>query len=92
MPQIIKIGAFVVYFWIGEGEPLEPIHVHIHEGVPAENATKVWITRSGKTIVANNNSKIPDVTLRKLIKVIEANSDLICQKWSSYFDEISYYC
>ncbi len=41
MPQIIKIGSYVVYFWSNEGEPLEPVHVHIVEGVPSQNSTKV---------------------------------------------------
>ena len=29
MPQIFSIGAYIVYFWSNEGEPLEPIHIHI---------------------------------------------------------------
>ena len=92
MPQVFKIGSYIVFFWIGEGEPLEPIHVHIAEGKPRENSTKVWITKSGKALLANNNSKIPDFMLRRLIKMIEANSDTIISKWIDYFDEISYFC
>ena len=92
MPQVFKIGSYVVFFWIGEGEPLEPVHVHICEGVPTANATKVWITRSGNTLLANNNSKIPENTLRRIIKMIEANSDNVCSLWIKYFDEITYYC
>ena len=48
MPQVFKIGPYWVYFWSNEGRPLEPIHVHVAEGSPAPNATKIWITRSGK--------------------------------------------
>lgn len=92
MPQVFKIGSYVVFFWIGEGEPLEPVHVHLAEGTPTANATKIWITKSGKTLLANNNSKIPEVTLRKLLRMIEANTDKICGMWLNYFDEISYYC
>jgi len=44
MPQIFKIGSYIVYFWSNEGEPLEPIHVHIVEGIPSGNATKVWMS------------------------------------------------
>lgn len=92
MPQVFKIGSYVVFFWISEGEPLEPVHVHIAEGTPSANSTKIWITKSGKTLVANNNSHIPVATLRKLLRMIEANSDDICKKWESYFDEIGFYC
>ena len=27
MPQVFKVGAYWVYFWANEGEPIEPIHV-----------------------------------------------------------------
>ena len=92
MPQVIKIGAYVIYFWLDEGKPLEPIHVHIAEGVPRPNATKVWLTQSGKAILASRHSEISAVDLRKLIRVVEANADLIREKWLDYFEEIRYYC
>lgn len=43
MPQIFKIGPYTIFFWSNEGNPLEPIHVHIAEQANP-NATKVWIT------------------------------------------------
>ena len=55
MPQLFRIGPYIVYFWPNEGIPQEPVHVHIVDGKPTANATKFWITRSGKTILANNN-------------------------------------
>ena len=45
MPQIFRVGSYIVYFWSWEGEPLEPVHVHIAEGIPQEFATKIWITK-----------------------------------------------
>jgi hypothetical protein len=92
MPQIFKIGAYVVFFWTDEGKPLEPVHVHVSEGKPAKYATKIWITKSGKTLVANNNSKIQPNELRKLIRIIEANTEDICNEWFRYFRQIEYYC
>ena len=92
MPQVIKIGPYIIFFWLDEGRPLEPIHVHIAEGVPRANATKVWLTQSGKAILANNHSNIPAIDLRKLIRIIEANADIIREKWLDYFDDIHYYC
>ena len=80
MPQVIKIGAYVIFFWLDEGRPLEPIHVHIAEGVPRANATKVWLTQSGKVILSSRHTEIPAPDLRKLIRVAEANVDLIREK------------
>ena len=92
MPQIFRVGPYLIYFWANEGAPMEPIHVHISEGVPSKNATKVWITRSGKCLLANNNSKIPSRALRIDMQVIEARNREIIEKWTSYFGEISYFC
>ena len=92
MPQVIKIGPYVIYFWLDEGRPLEPVHVHIAEGVPKANATKVWLTQSGKAMLASRRSEIPAADLRKLIRVIEANADEIREKWMEYFGELRFFC
>ncbi len=92
MPQVFKIGSYWVYFWSNENIPLEPVHVHISKGKPTPNATKFWITKSGKCLLANNNSDYSIKTLNYLSKAIEANADLVIEKWLSFFGEILYYC
>ncbi len=32
MPQIFRIGAYVIYFWANGSDPLEPVHVHMAKG------------------------------------------------------------
>lgn len=91
MPQIFRIGSYIVYFWSNENDPLEPVHVHIAEGRASANATKIWITSAGKALLCNNNSKIPQRELRRMVRIIEANSALILDKWYSQFGEIRYY-
>ena len=92
MPQIFRIGPYIIYFWSNENDPLEPIHVHIAEGRAAANGTKVWITSRGKTLLCNNNSRIPAPVLQNLLRVIEANSSDIIEKWFAHFGQITYYC
>ena len=92
MPQVFRIGPYVVYFWSNESDPLEPVHVHIAKGRATANGTKVWITSSGKALLSHNNAKIPAPILRDLLRIIEANSASIIQKWASHFGQISYYC
>lgn len=92
MPQLLRIGPYSVYFWSNENDPLEPVHVHISEGRATSNATKLWITSSGKCILCNNNSKIPEKLLKKLIRVVEANSADIINEWIDRFGEIRYFC
>lgn len=92
MPQIFRIGSYIVYFWSNENDPLEPIHVHVTKGRCSSNATKIWITSTGKALVCNNSSKIPPHELRRLARIIEANSDIIIEAWISQFGEVRYYC
>lgn len=92
MPQVFKIGSYWVYFWSNENEPIEPVHVHVAQGSPTANGTKIWITKAGKCLLCNNNSRIPDKTLRNIMRIIEARSSEVIQKWHGYFRKISYYC
>ena len=92
MPQIFRIGPYLIYFWTNEGVPLEPVHVHVSEGIPSSNATKVWITKTGKCLLANNNSKIPTKTLRVVLSILEARSCEIIEKWVDYFGQQKYFC
>ena len=92
MPQIFKVGSYIIYFWANENDPLEPIHVHIATGVPSGNATKIWITKSGKCILCNNNSKIPTHTLKNIMEIIEARSKEVIDKWTDFFGEVRYFC
>ena len=55
MPNVFSFLGYKIYFWSNEND--EPIHVHISKGTPIANGTKVWLTKAGGCIVANNNSK-----------------------------------
>ena len=92
MPQIFRIGSYWVYFWSNEGDPIEPVHVHVSLGSPTANATKIWITSAGKCYLCNNNSNIPHVALRNIMRIIEARSLEVLEKWKSYFGQLSYFC
>ena len=91
MPQIFKVGAYTVFFWSNESNPLEPIHVHVAERAN-QNATKIWITATGKCYLCHNKSRIPERMLRDLMRVIEARSEEVKSRWVDFFGEISYFC
>ena len=92
MPQVFRIGSYWVYFWSNENDPLEPIHVHVSEGSPNANATKIWITKAGRCYLCHNNSHISAKILRNIMDIIEARSKEVIQKWFDYFGEVRYFC
>ena len=92
MPSLFQVGSYKVFFWSNEND--EPIHVHIGIGKPTPNSTKIWITRAGGCIVANNSSRIPSSELNELLEIISAQYFFICSTWKEHFkvDEIRFYC
>ena len=72
MPSLFELFGYKVFFWSNENN--EPIHVHIVKGKPVANSTKVWLTKAGGCVVANNNSKIPE---KDIVKFIIANFKII---------------
>ncbi len=92
LPSLFRIGGYLVFFWSNEGD--EPIHVHIATGRPSPNATKVWLTRSGQCIIANNAGRIPQNDLNELLDTISAQFFMICRKWKEHFcvEEIRFFC
>lgn len=92
MPQVFKIGSYWIYFWTEEGLPLEPVHVHVAEGKPSANATKIWITRAGHCVLCHNKSRIPAKALRIIMQTIEARSDEVVAMWRDIFGDVAFYC
>ena len=48
--------------------------------------------RTGKCLLCNNASKIPERALRNIMRIIEARSAEVIEKWIGFFGEVSYYC
>lgn len=92
MPQVFKMGEYWIYFWTNESDPLEPVHVHVAKGAPQANATKIWITSAGRCLLCNNNSRIPERTLRNIMRMVEARSADVLDLWMSYFGELRFFC
>lgn len=89
MPSIMTLFGYKIYFWSNEGEPLEPVHVHISKN-PHKSATKVWICEDGPCIIANNNDEIPGKDMKKIMNAINDFSEDIIQEWKNHFGEISF--
>lgn len=92
MPNIVELMGYKVYFWANENH--EPIHVHISKGKPTKNSTKIWLTKTGGCVVANNKSRIPEKDLNILIEAISLYYFQIIAKWKTVYNtnEVKFYC
>lgn len=75
-----------------EGTLLEPFHVHVTEGARHGNAPQLWVSKHGRALAANCNSRISEEYLRKLVCLSEDNAELIIEAWVQFFDGIYYNC
>ena len=92
MPRVFSIDQWVIYFWSNENVPVEPVHVHVALKRPVEKATKLWITRAGGCVLANNDSAVPPGELRGIMEIVSARHHEIVDKWVGFFGEASYFC
>jgi hypothetical protein len=92
LPSLFTVSGYKVFFWSNENG--EPIHVHISKGTPTPHATKIWLTKAGGCIVANNGSAISLNELNELLDIVSAQYFMICAEWKKHFvvEEIRYYC
>lgn len=87
MPKaLLDYLGYTIYFWINEGSPLEPVHVHVAKGKPIPNATKIWMTKEGVRL-EHNNSKIPSRDLKELLAFISENKSTVIELWLNRFGE-----
>lgn len=92
MPSIFEVCGYKIYFWSNENN--EPIHIHISKGKPSAISTKIWLTKSGGCIVANNNSRIPNKDLNTLMEVVTSNHFFIVSQWKNFnqVEDVKFYC
>ena len=50
------------------------------------------LLKYGLPVLENNNSKISEKILKRLMRMIEANSSDIIDEWLNRFGEIRYFC
>jgi hypothetical protein len=91
MPKVFSFRGYTLYFWTAENG--EPVHIHVAKGRPTPNATKIWLTRSGGCILANNGSHIRQGDLREILEFVALNHERICERWRETFQgDLHFHC
>jgi len=80
MPVVFRYKGYRFFFHSNEGDPLEPLHIHVRKG---ESVAKFWIQPEISIVEAY---KLKSSELRKLMRVIEENRELIERYWHEHFD------
>lgn len=79
MPVVLRYKGFRFFFYSNEGDPREPVHVHVR-GESGE--AKFWV---GTEVRVAGNHGFDARTLRELAQVVEQNAALIERAWNEHF-------
>ncbi len=79
MPVILRYKGYTFFFFSNEGEPREPLHVHVRK---SGSSAKFWV--EPQVCVAENYG-LNSQELNDLTKVIFDNRQLIERAWYEFF-------
>ncbi len=79
VPVVFRYRGYRFFFYSNEGDPLEPLHVHVQRG---ECVAKFWVT---PTVSLAESYDLSSAELRMLTKVVKAKRELIERSWNEYF-------
>jgi hypothetical protein len=78
VPVILRYAGFKFFFYSNEGDPREPIHIHVRKG---GGEAKFWIN----PVSVAWSRGLDAQTLRQLTEAIENNVSLFERAWDEYF-------
>ena len=79
MPVVFRERGFRFFFYSNEGNPREPVHIHVERD---EIEAKFWVIPEVRLAYNDGYSAR---TLRELQSIVEANRNLIVEAWNDHF-------
>jgi Domain of unknown function (DUF4160) len=79
MPVGFRYKGFRFFFYSNEGDPREPVHVHVRAG---GNEAKLWLEARVRVAASFG---FDAATLRELVDVAQTHRETIERAWHDYF-------
>ncbi|MCP4344708.1 MAG: DUF4160 domain-containing protein [Desulfobacterales bacterium] len=80
MPVVFRYRGYRFFFYSNEGNPLEPLHIHVRKG---DAVAKFWIVPD---ISVAESYGMSASELRELMHVIEKEKAKIERYWNEHFN------
>lgn len=80
MPTIFQFEGYRFFFFSNEGNPREPIHVHVRKD---GNRAKFWLNPVG----LSNNQGFTGKEVNRLAQIVETRRDEIERTWHEHFGD-----
>lgn len=78
MPTVFRYDGFRFFFYSNEGDPREPVHVHV---IKADGEAKLWLSPVSVARSAGFDAR----TLRRLAGLVAERADEIEGAWHEHF-------
>jgi len=79
MPVVLRYKGYKFFFYSNEGNPLEPLHIHVRNG---DAVAKFWVVPEVKLADSYNMS---GHELTELAQVVRDNRETIERVWHEFF-------
>ena len=79
VPVVLRHRGYVLFFFSNEGDPLEPIHVHVRGGGAL---AKFWVQPE---VALAENHGFSSAQLREIDSVVRDNVERIVSAWHGHF-------
>jgi len=79
VPVILRYKGYRLFFFANEGDPLEPVHIHVRSG---ERTAKFWVVPE---VALAESYRMTSPELGELARVVRENRELIERKWNEFF-------
>lgn len=79
MPVVLRFESFKFMFYSNEGDPREPVHIHVRQG---REEAKFWL--SPEVSLAYNEG-FDARTLNRIRRLVEEHSEHLERAWHEYF-------
>lgn len=79
MPVVLRLESFKFMFYSNEGDPREPVHIHVRQG---REEAKFWL--SPEVSLAYNEG-FDARTLNRIRRLVEEHHEHLERAWHEYF-------
>jgi Domain of unknown function (DUF4160) len=79
MPVVLRIDGFKFLFYGNEGNPREPVHIHVRQG---RDEAKFWLSPHVRLVY---NRGLSVSTVGRLQKLVEEHRDDLERAWNDFF-------
>lgn len=79
MPVVLRIDGFRFLFYGNEGNPREPVHIHVKNG---RDEAKFWLS---PVVALSYNRGLSSPVLNRVQKLVEVHRDELEGAWNDFF-------